>query len=106
MKENKKSSVFATRLRHLRQMKNKTQKDCATVFNCTDVAYGSWERGEREPSLEKIVQICEYFNESADWLLGVNIDAEKEQADMERTRAELDKFHLLKDKLHELLGEI
>ena len=98
MKENK-TSVFATRLRHLRQMKNKTQTDCADVFNVTAVAYGSWERGEREPSLEKIVQICEYFNASADWLLGVKIDAEKEQADMVRTRTELDKYHLLRDKL-------
>lgn len=105
MKENK-TSVFATRLRHLRQMKNKTQTDCADVFNVTAVAYGSWERGEREPSLEKIVQICEYFNASADWLLGVKIDAEKEQADMVRTRTELDKYHLLRDKLHKLLGEI
>lgn len=105
MKENK-TSVFATRLRHLRQLKSKTQQDCATAFNVTSVAYGSWERGEREPSLEKIVQICEYFNASADWLLGVKIDAEKEQADWQKYQDDVEKYHLLRDKLRDLIGDV
>ena len=103
MKENK-TSVFATRLRHLRQLKSKTQQDCATAFNCTAVAYGSWERGEREPSLDTIVQICRFFNCSSDFLLGVEIDKEKEQADLATYREEIEKYHVLRDKLQELMN--
>jgi len=105
MKENNKTE-FSARLRHLRQMKSKTQTECAKAFSVTAVAYGAWERGEREPSIEKIVQICRFFNTSSDWLLGVKIDTEKEKADLMRYWDEIEQFHVLKDKLRELMGEV
>lgn len=104
MKDSK-MSVFATRLKHLRQLKSKTQADCAKAFNVTAVAYGAWERGEREPSIEKIVQICQYFNTSSDWLLGVKIDTDKEQADLKRYREAVEQFDLLRDRLRALIGD-
>lgn len=103
MKESK-TTVFATRLRHLRQLKSKTQAECAKAFGCTSVAYGAWERGEREPSsLDTIVQICRFFNCSSDFLLGIEIDKEKEQADLAAYREEIEKYHVLRDKLQELM---
>ena len=105
MKDSK-STTFSTRLRHVRQLKNKTQAECAAAFSVTSVAYGSWERGEREPSIDMIVKICEYFNTSADWLLGVKIDTEKEQADWQKYQDDVEKYHLLRDKLRDLIGDV
>lgn len=104
MKEKCKTE-FASRLRHLRQIKAKTQTECAKAFSVTAVAYGAWERGDREPCIAKIVQICHYFNTSSDWLLGVNIDTEKEKEDFAKFREEVEKYHILKDKLNELIGD-
>ena len=32
---------------------------------------GYWRRGEKQPRLENIVKLCEYFNVSSDELLGI-----------------------------------
>lgn len=98
------NTTFSARLKHLRLLKNKKQSDCAAEFHVTPVAYGAWERGEREPSIDKIVQICRYFNTSADWLLGVEVDEAKQKRELEQFRSELAEYHDLKDKLKGLVG--
>lgn len=98
------SEKFCNRLRQLRILKNKKQSDLAEIFKVTPVAYGAWERGDHEPSIDKIVQICRYFNTSADWLLGVEVDTEKQKLEMEKLRKEVDEYHNLKNKIMGLIG--
>lgn len=106
MKQQENNGEFASRLKHLRLLKAKTQEECAKAFSVTTVTYGNWERGDREPSIEKIVQICRYFNTSSDWLLGVKIDTNKEKADMARFREEVEQYHQLKDKLRAMISQV
>jgi len=65
-------TLFAKRLREIREKKRLTQKDLAKHFDVTPVAYGGWERGDAEPSLENLAEISKYFNVTVDWLLGLD----------------------------------
>lgn len=43
----------------------------AGVFGVSQSAYSAWERGAKEPSLSTVGTICQTFNVSSDWLLGL-----------------------------------
>lgn len=57
-------------LKELRQEKGDTQSDVARALNISQKAYSYYERGEREPSIDMLIQISNYFNVTVDYLLG------------------------------------
>ena len=57
-------------LKELRQEKGDTQSDIAKALNISQKAYSYYERGEREPSIDMLIQISNYFNVTVDYLLG------------------------------------
>lgn len=63
-------SVFSQRLRELRGDKN--QADFADSLGFKASAYGHYETGRREPSVDVILQIVEKTGTSLDWLLGLS----------------------------------
>lgn len=66
------NEIFTKRLRLLRLNANKKQEDMAKLLNVSAVSYGNWERGDAEPSIAKLIKLCQIFHASADWLLGLN----------------------------------
>ncbi len=60
------------RLRELRKANDLTQAQVAEGINCTTTAYNRYETGEREPSMETLVLLAEYFDVSLDYLYGVS----------------------------------
>ena len=56
-------------LRQLRTLKGVTQKEVGKALGCSEVAYNRYENGEREPSLEMVVKIADYFGVTVDYLL-------------------------------------
>lgn len=63
-------NTLNNRLRQLRIEKGKTQKDVAKDLGTTDVSIGRYEKGEREPKTDMLNALADYFNVSADYLLG------------------------------------
>lgn len=63
-------SDFSDILFNLRKKQNLTQKDIAEKLNITQRAYSGYETGTREPDIQTILNIAEYFNISVDYLLG------------------------------------
>ena len=65
------------RLRNLRLQQNKTMDEMAKEFNSrfgTTIARSNisrWESGENEPSLAMAKRLCEYYEITADYLLGL-----------------------------------
>jgi transcriptional regulator with XRE-family HTH domain len=59
------------RLKDLRMKKDKTQEDTAKELNIGRVTYCRYETGEREPDLETLQKIAQYFNVTTDYLLGI-----------------------------------
>ena len=64
---------FNENLKHLRKVKGVLQKEVAAHLGITQKAYGFYELGQREPSINTILKLCDYFEVTADELLGRNI---------------------------------
>ncbi len=64
-------SIFAQRLRELRQEKGLSMKQLAKELNTTDAAVSNWENEINEPKISYLKAIAQYFNVSADYLLGL-----------------------------------
>nr|WP_302649908.1 helix-turn-helix transcriptional regulator [uncultured Agathobaculum sp.] len=58
------------RLRDLREDKGKKQSEIAALLNCTQQAYSTYERGERDVPSRVLIQLADYYNTSVDYLLG------------------------------------
>jgi transcriptional regulator with XRE-family HTH domain len=65
-------SILNQRLKQLRNEKNLTQIDVVKDNNISERAYRYYETGEREPTSSTIIKLCEYFQVSADYLLGLS----------------------------------
>ena len=61
---------FPQRLRNLRMEHNLTQADIAKKLGISRSTIAMYERGEREPGLEMIETIADFFNTDLDYLIG------------------------------------
>lgn len=71
--------TFKDRLKQLRNEKNLTQEELAKYIGTTRATLASWETGRREPDMETLRKLSDYFNVTLDWLMG-NTDI-RNQAD-------------------------
>ena len=62
--------ILGERLRALRKERHLTQHDMADVLDISFNSYCRYEKNEREPMVPTIVAMADYFNVSADYLLG------------------------------------
>ena len=61
---------FGERLRHLRTSHELSQMDLAKQLKTSKSSVNMYERCEREPSLEMLEKVADYFNVDLDYLLG------------------------------------
>lgn len=54
----------------LRKAKKLTQEDVARYLNISRQAYCRYENDQREPSLDTLCKLADFYEESADTLLG------------------------------------
>ena len=59
------------RMRELRTDKQMSMKQLAVAIGTTDAAISNWENGINEPKISYVIRLCEFFNVSADYLLGI-----------------------------------
>ena len=62
---------LSEKLKELRLEKGLSQKEVSTALGLTRNAFTNYENGYREPSLETLKTICQLFDVSADYLLGL-----------------------------------
>jgi len=58
------------RLKELRKKKGISQLRLATELNTTQNTISRYETGEREPGIDELIMIADYFNVSVDYLIG------------------------------------
>ena len=63
-------SKFSNRLKALRAESGLSQAEFAKSVGCTKSSINMYERGEREPGLEKLEAFADFFNVDMDFLLG------------------------------------
>ena len=62
---------FNERLRAIRIEKGILQKQAAEEMKLSPTAYSNYEQGLREPDFATLKIICNYFEVSADYLIGI-----------------------------------
>lgn len=70
-------SIFGDRIRGLREDKDLNQTQLAGLLNTNQKKISRLETGENEPNLQDIKALCNYFNVSSDYLLGLTDNPEK-----------------------------
>ena len=61
---------FGNKIRELRKKKGISQLRLATDLNTTQNTISRYETGEREPGIDELIKIADYFNVSVDYLIG------------------------------------
>lgn len=62
--------AFSNRIKELRINKSLSQEQLADRLGVTKQAISQMERGVRKPSMAMLEALCDFFNVSADYLLG------------------------------------
>lgn len=71
--------MFSSRLRFLRERNGLLQKEAAEKLNIGQVTYNRYEKGEREPDINTLKKLAEFFNVTTDYLLGNDIETAKQE---------------------------
>ena len=66
-----KGNFFGKKLRELRIEKGLSQRKLGELFNVCNQSVSFWETGSREPDLDTLKLIAEFFDVSTDYLLGL-----------------------------------
>ena len=61
---------FAQRLKELREYYDMTQAEVATYLNFSSAAISNYECGAREPGIEELILLADFFHVSLDYLVG------------------------------------
>ena len=64
--------LFGTRLREIRKKQRETQEGLAAVLGVSHVQISDMEKGKKTTTLEKFALICEHYQGSAYYLLGLS----------------------------------
>ncbi|MGN0642822.1 MAG: helix-turn-helix domain-containing protein [Huintestinicola sp.] len=71
---NESTKNVGTRLRDLREDRDKTQNDIAGLLQCSQVCYSYYELGKRAIPSEYLAILADYYNTSVDYLLGLTAE--------------------------------
>ena len=62
--------TFGNKLRDLRERRNLTQLEVSKHINCSCKVLSNYELDKREPDFDTLLRICDFFDVTADYLLG------------------------------------
>lgn len=57
------------RIRDLREDHDLTQKQMATILNCSQQVYSNYELGQRDIPTDILIKLSNYYNVSIDYIL-------------------------------------
>lgn len=101
---------FGDKLRALRTEKGLTQQQLADKIGLVKASISAYEQGIKYPSIEILIKLCNQFNISADYLLGLSDNMELKLSALtdEQVRlilgliAELEQYNNLKERKNEI----
>lgn len=63
-------NTFGKRIRNLREALDLSQHEVSQKIGCSSKVLSNYELDKREPDFETFVKLCDFFNVTADYLLG------------------------------------
>ena len=71
------------RLKEIRTQKGLTQRQIADYIGCAPSVYSRYETGDREPSVDMLIQLSRYLNVTIDYIVGNESPSEEGLTDYE-----------------------
>lgn len=65
--------TYYDRLRELREDRDLTQSKIAEILGTTQQVYSRYEKGINQIPIHHLITLCEFYNVSADYILGIKI---------------------------------
>lgn len=62
---------FTKRMRDLREDRDLKQDDIANILKITRQQYQLYESGKRKLPIDLLIELCKFYNVSADYILGL-----------------------------------
>lgn len=88
---------FGEKLKALRIKKGITQKNLADNLGLANATISAYEQNSKYPSVEVLIEICSFFNVSADYMLGLS-----ESMELRKTGLTDSQMRLLRNLIEEL----
>ena len=66
--------IYMSKIRGLREDRDKTQEDIANYLGIKQTVYSRYETGRSHRSIKMLIRLCEYYHVSADYILGLPAD--------------------------------
>ena len=63
---------YRTRMRNIREDRDLTQKQVGEIINKSQQGYNHIETGRAELNIEDLIKLCQFFNVSADYFIGLS----------------------------------
>lgn len=98
-------SILARRIAEQRKKKKLSQTKFAEKFGVGRSTIAMWETGDREPDLDTIQKLANFFGVTTDYLLGLSDDPDpisKDETDIKKILEQKEKAHF---EGHELTEE-
>jgi len=90
-------SIFSETLSGLRREKGLSQRNAAADLGISQALLSHYENDAREPKLEFVVKACNYYDVTADYILGRTKSRVDESVDFKKTIVDiLSEMHELK----------
>lgn len=64
--------TYIKRIRDLREDSDKTQQQIADYIGTSQTMYARYERGANELPIRHLISLCQYYNVSSDYILGLS----------------------------------
>ena len=90
--------MFSQKLKQLRENDSISQIRFAKEIGYSQASIAAWENGTREPGIDTLIKIAQFFNVSIDYLVGKTKQEQKKEKPAELTPSELtllDDFRML-----------
>ena len=71
--------TYTEKLRGLREDNDLTQAQIAEILKTSQTMYARYERGANELPIRHLIALCQFYNVSADYLLGTSPDPRRRQ---------------------------
>ena len=87
------------KLKELREQQNLSQQDLAKILKVSPSTVSNWESGKRQPDIQMIVVIANYFNVSVDEVLGRSVEDRVRKTNTENHNLDIDEVLKIVNKL-------
>ena len=64
--------IYAQRIRSLREDNDLTQTNIAEILGTNQKVYSRYETAENEMPIRHLIELCKFYNVSADYILGLD----------------------------------